>query len=47
MVADVPVGSYLSGGMDSGSITGLASTHLQRLTTFTAVLNMLFGCIVL
>ena len=25
MVADVPVGSYLSGGMDSGSITAVAS----------------------
>ncbi len=35
MVADVPVGSYLSGGMDSGSITGIASNHVQRLTTFT------------
>jgi asparagine synthase (glutamine-hydrolysing) len=36
MIADVPVGSYLSGGMDSGSITGLASKHVKRLTTFTA-----------
>ncbi len=40
MVADVPVGSYLSGGMDSGSITGIASTHLPRLTTFTAGFDM-------
>jgi asparagine synthase (glutamine-hydrolysing) len=36
MISDVPVGSYLSGGMDSGSITGLASKHVKRLTTFTA-----------
>ncbi len=36
MVADVPVGSYLSGGMDSGSITSLASRHVKRLSTFTA-----------
>jgi len=36
MIADVPVGSYLSGGMDSGSITGLASQHVDRLSTFTA-----------
>ena len=35
MVADVPVGSYLSGGMDSGSITGLASRQVPRLMTFT------------
>ncbi|WP_022852164.1 asparagine synthase (glutamine-hydrolyzing) [Limisalsivibrio acetivorans] len=36
IVADVPVGSYLSGGMDSGSITALASRHIDRITTFTA-----------
>jgi asparagine synthase (glutamine-hydrolysing) len=40
MVADVPVGSYLSGGMDSGSITGVASTHLDRLCTFTCGFDM-------
>jgi asparagine synthase (glutamine-hydrolysing) len=34
MIADVPVGSYLSGGMDSGSITAIASKQVQRLTTF-------------
>lgn len=34
-VSDVPVGSYLSGGMDSGSITAIASRHLPRLRTFT------------
>jgi asparagine synthase (glutamine-hydrolysing) len=35
LVSDVPVGSYLSGGMDSGSITSVAVRHLPRLTTFT------------
>jgi len=39
LVADVPVGSYLSGGMDSGSITAIASKHFQKsgnfLKTFT------------
>jgi asparagine synthase (glutamine-hydrolysing) len=34
-ISDVPVGSYLSGGMDSGSITAIASRHLPRLRTFT------------
>lgn len=40
MIADVPVGSYLSGGMDSGSITSVASKHVKRLTTFTAGFDM-------
>ncbi|MGQ9581650.1 MAG: asparagine synthase (glutamine-hydrolyzing) [Armatimonadota bacterium] len=35
LVSDVPVGAYLSGGMDSGSITSIAVRHLPRLTTFT------------
>ena len=39
LVADVPVGSYLSGGMDSGSITAKASKYFQQsnnyLQTFT------------
>jgi asparagine synthase (glutamine-hydrolysing) len=39
LVADVPVGSYLSGGMDSGSITAIASKHFRGsgnyLNTFT------------
>lgn len=40
MVADVPVGSYLSGGMDSGSITAIASSHVSRLATFTCGFDM-------
>jgi asparagine synthase (glutamine-hydrolysing) len=40
MISDVPVGSYLSGGMDSGSITAIASKHVKRLTTFTAGFDM-------
>lgn len=35
LMSDVPVASYLSGGMDSGSITAIARQHLGRLTTFT------------
>jgi len=35
MVADVPVGSYLSGGVDSGSITAVASRQVPRMYTFT------------
>ena len=35
LVSDVPLGSYLSGGIDSGSITALASRFIPRLMTFT------------
>jgi len=40
MIADVPVGSYLSGGMDSGSITAIASKRVPRLCTFTCGFDM-------
>lgn len=35
LVSDVPVGAYLSGGMDSGSITAVAAESLPYLATFT------------
>jgi asparagine synthase (glutamine-hydrolysing) len=35
LVSDVEVGSYLSGGMDSGSIVSVASGSIPRLLTFT------------
>lgn len=40
MISDVPVGSYLSGGMDSGSIAAVASKHVDRLSTFTCGFDM-------
>jgi asparagine synthase (glutamine-hydrolysing) len=36
LVSDRPVGTYLSGGMDSGSLTALAARALPYLSTFTA-----------
>ncbi len=35
LVSDVPLGSFLSGGMDSGSIVAVASRRIPRLMTFT------------
>ena len=35
LVSDVEVGSYLSGGMDSGSITAIAASNFPYLKTFT------------
>jgi asparagine synthase (glutamine-hydrolysing) len=35
LISDVPVATYLSGGMDSGSITAIASRQLNELKTFT------------
>jgi asparagine synthase (glutamine-hydrolysing) len=35
LVGDVEVGAYLSGGIDSGSITAIASSSLPNLKTFT------------
>jgi asparagine synthase (glutamine-hydrolysing) len=40
MIADVPVGAYLSGGMDSGSIVSVASSYVDRLSTFTCGFDM-------
>jgi len=36
LVSDVEVGSFLSGGMDSGGITSIASQNFKDLKTFTA-----------
>ncbi len=35
LVGDVPIGAYLSGGMDSGAITALAAKKIPYLTSFT------------
>lgn len=35
LVSDVEVGAYLSGGMDSGTLTALAAKHLPYIKTFT------------
>lgn len=36
LVSDVEIGSYLSGGMDSGAVTCLAGKNFKNLKTFTA-----------
>lgn len=40
LVSDVPVGSYLSGGIDSGSIVAIASRQVPRIQTFTGGFEM-------
>ncbi len=40
LVSDVPVGSYLSGGMDSASVVGIASKKIPHLATFTCGFDM-------
>ncbi|HVG98190.1 MAG TPA: asparagine synthase (glutamine-hydrolyzing) [Chloroflexota bacterium] len=39
LMSDVPVGSYLSGGMDSGAICAVASRQIPHLHTFTGGFN--------
>lgn len=36
LMSDVPLGSYLSGGIDSGAITALAAREVDHLCSFTA-----------
>ena len=40
LVSDVPVGGYLSGGMDTGSIVSVAKTQIDRIRTFTCGFDM-------
>jgi asparagine synthase (glutamine-hydrolysing) len=40
LVADVELGSYLSGGIDSGTITALAARQLPYISTFTVGFDM-------
>lgn len=38
--ADVPVGCYLSGGMDTGALSALASQFIPQMETFTCGFNL-------
>jgi asparagine synthase (glutamine-hydrolysing) len=40
LASDLEIGSYLSGGMDTGSITALASEKISRIKTFTIGFDM-------
>lgn len=40
LVSDVELGAYLSGGMDSGSITALAAQQMPNLKSFTVGFNL-------
>jgi asparagine synthase (glutamine-hydrolysing) len=40
LISDVPVGSYLSGGMDSGAVVSVAAGEIPRLPTFTCGFHM-------
>jgi asparagine synthase (glutamine-hydrolysing) len=40
LVSDVPLGSHLSGGLDSGSLTAVAARSLPYLATFTVGFDM-------
>ncbi|HUZ31010.1 MAG TPA: asparagine synthase (glutamine-hydrolyzing) [Xanthobacteraceae bacterium] len=40
LVSDVPLGSYLSGGMDTGAITAVAARQIANLCSFTVGFDM-------
>lgn len=40
LMSDVPLGSYLSSGIDSGSVTGIAARVISRIPTFTGGFDM-------
>ena len=40
LVSDVELGSYLSGGMDSGSITAVSASKIDKMHTFTCGFDM-------
>ena len=40
LISDAPVGCFLSGGMDSGTITCIASRKIPRINTFTCGYDM-------
>lgn len=43
LISDVEVGAYLSGGMDSGSITCIAAKNFKNLKTFTCGFDLSSG----
>ena len=44
LVTDVEIGSYLSGGMDSGTLTALAAKQLPYIKTFTCGFDLSSAC---
>ncbi|MBM4310590.1 MAG: asparagine synthase (glutamine-hydrolyzing) [Deltaproteobacteria bacterium] len=43
LMSDVPLGSYLSGGMDTGSISAIAARTIPRMHTFTCGFDLPAG----
>lgn len=44
LVSDVPIGAYLSGGIDSGAITAVAARQLPYMPTFTGGFDLSSAC---